>query len=338
MRLSSIHIALIPIIFFGYALLVNIMLLAPKLTNGASIKWATARSSLDQLYTDQQPHRTFAQAAIGAARYALLREGREGVVVGPNGWLLSSEEFRPSLPSEQSEALRAEIVSLAQEARKGGAQVVVLLLPTKAESLSLGQNAGLDQEKSRLIKALREAGVATLDALPVLQSPQSFFKTDTHWTPQGADAVAQHLADVFPSLTGSAQIVPDTGTAEVFAGDLISFVTTARLAPWIGLPAETSVVRRASVAPSDTLDLFADPTAAHALVGTSYSANPRWGFEDALKRHLAHDVLNFATIGQGPLAPMRGYLARKDRPESGVVIWEFPLRYLTDPALLKDAQ
>jgi alginate O-acetyltransferase complex protein AlgJ len=84
------------------------------------------------------------------------------------------------------------------------------------------------------------------------------------------------------------------------------------------------------------LDLFGDSGPPPlVLVGTSYSANPNWSFVEALKLSLSQDVINYAREGQGPVAPMKILLQKMDRAAPPpVVIWEFPVRYLSDPALL----
>lgn len=339
MPLKNLHITLIPIIFFGYAVLVNMMLLVPNASAPKPLVWDHSLShSLDQLYADQQLHAPFAQAAIGALRYALLREGREGVRVAPEGWLLSEEEFRSPLPEKAARGLRQQIVDFAQHIQAQGGQVIVVLLPTKAESLGFTLSPDLAQQKYRLVAALGASGVAYLDAAPALEGQNSFFKTDTHWTPKGTRSVADLMARSFPSLTGNADVQVTEPTPDHFTGDLIFFVTHARLAPFIGLPRETAKVFRATITVGESKDLFAEPRGAHALVGTSYSANPRWGFEDALKVALARDILNFSATGQGPLMPMKAYLERQDRDPQATVIWEFPVRYLTDPNILERVQ
>ncbi len=78
-------------------------------------------------------------------------------------------------------------------------------------------------------------------------------------------------------------------------------------------------------------DLFGDSQQPRlALVGTSYSANPRWNFEGALKQALSADLINYAKEGKGPLEPMLELLQdegfRKDPPQ--LLVWEFPERYL----------
>ena len=155
--------------------------------------------SIDQLYAEQQLHRPFAQAAFGAMRYVLLREGRKGVVVGPQGWLFSSEEMRAELDPALSDQVIDTIVGQARALRDAGTQVIVLLLPTKAKSLGFSENTSACLSSLKLKKALRAAHIVFLDAGPVLKRENSFYKSDTHWTPQGTEAVAQLLSQTFPN-------------------------------------------------------------------------------------------------------------------------------------------
>src|SRR5690606_19340461 len=84
---------------------------------------------------------------------------------------------------------------------------------------------------------------------------------------------------------------------------------------------------------SDSDSLFVDSTVPVALVGTSYSANPKWNFDGALRQALGSDLLNFAEDGQGPLLPMLKFLQSEELREAPPqwVIWEFPERYLPLP-------
>lgn len=267
MRLRISHITLIPFLFFGYAILMNVTLFAQGPARKASLKWdaASARASIDQVYADEQLHRPFAQAVLGALRYLLLREGRDGVVVAPQGWLLSDEEFRPALPANQAQALRQEIVALAQGVQAKGGQVIVLLLPTKAESIGLGTPVAMADAKARLIHELRKENIAFLDPSEVLKGTSTFYKTDTHWRPKGASETAQLLANSFPMLLGQEGLIDLEAKAETFTGDLIPFVTTPQLAPVIGLPEERALVQRAMIVDEDSTDLFATPQCAFGL-------------------------------------------------------------------------
>ena len=68
-----------------------------------------------------------------------------------------------------------------------------------------------------------------------------------------------------------------------------------------------------------------------AVVGTSYSADSRWSFTEALKISLQADVLSVAAAGEGPFAPMAEYLESDTLSElpPQLVIWEIPERYVT---------
>ncbi|MFW5768934.1 MAG: hypothetical protein ACOCYA_02655, partial [Spirochaetota bacterium] len=44
-------------------------------------------------YEDELPIRSFARTVWGVIRYALFREGEDGVLVGSEDWLFTTEEF-----------------------------------------------------------------------------------------------------------------------------------------------------------------------------------------------------------------------------------------------------
>jgi hypothetical protein len=68
-----------------------------------------------------------------------------------------------------------------------------------------------------------------------------------------------------------------------------------------------------------------------ALIGTSYSADPRWGFEAALQAELSMDVLNLSVSGRGPFAAVDAALTELpvELTAARLVLWELPERYLT---------
>lgn len=334
----SWHILLIPMFFFGYAMFVNLAVLLggdrPKL----SLDRLHQTGYLDSVYAEAQPHRGIARGLWGALRFVLFAEAHNGVVVGPNGWLFSQEELRPALPAEQQKQFHDIIAQSADKIWASGGQLIVLILPTKAETLGLPLASGVVQTRIALGEALRANSVPFLDAGPAMASGQDlFFRTDTHWTLKGSAAVATYLAQSFPSLIGTTEFQVTDLPAQSFSGDLVPFVTTAALAPHIGLSPELLPRRDVTPVQSGDIDLFGPAGgAAHVLVGTSYSANDHWGFTDALKLALGMDVLNYASEGRGPFQPMQDYLATLDTENAGrTVIWEIPIRYLTDPDLLR---
>jgi SGNH hydrolase-like domain, acetyltransferase AlgX len=119
-------------------------------------------------------------------------------------------------------------------------------------------------------------------------------------------------------------------TAISHQGDLLNYLPLGmwqeRLGPTDTLIGQTT----AATSESSGGALFGNSSIPVTLVGTSYSANPLWNFEDSLKEALGTDVLNVANQGEGPVVPMQEYLesqALKDAPPE-LVIWEIPERFL----------
>lgn len=337
---------LLPIAFFGYAIFANIALLRSDV-DGPSVDGflkGAFTAEVDTLYRANLPHREPAVGLVGAARYVLLNEGREGVVAGEKGWLFTREEFRPVVPDGAlAQDALAWILSVDAQLQQAGSALVVVPVPAKLD-VRRDRSGAVDQAQDSaagyawFLSALASEGIAHVDTRPALMAtPDAFFRTDTHWTDAGAAAVAEAVAQFV--RPGETVFTREVDAPVTFIGDLVSFVTSDGLAPSVGLPAETVVpyLAMAEEATGGSLDLFGDSGPAPlVLVGTSYSANPNWSFVEALKLALSQDVINYAREGQGPVAPMDLFLGQMDpTAPPPVVIWEFPVRYLTDPTLLE---
>ena len=169
------------------------------------------------------------------------------------------------------------------------------------------------------------------------QGQQVFLRTDTHWTPAGAEIVARQLALTIAAktpLSGQPQrFVTETEETVEHKGDLRRFLPLDPLFENL-MPAEEPLQKRVTRAseeqPAADDALFADREVPVTLVGTSYSANPSWNFVGALKQALHSDVLSYAEDGHGPILPMLSYLKSDDFKNNPpqVLIWEFPERYL----------
>lgn len=337
----------LPIVFFGYAAVVNLgYAKLPGLSEVALDRTALTgalTAKLDEVYRHSMPHREPAIGVIGALRYLALGEGRKGVVTGDDGWLFTSEELRPM---DQAMAVPlARIAEVRDTLAAAGATLVIVPVPGKLDvyrdAASADEAAGIATLYDGFLGGLKAEGVAVVDARAALAADATtelaFFRTDTHWTPRGAEAVAKALAASGLIAPGDTGFSVDTGAQATFTGDLVSYVTTDAIAPLIGFAPEAAAPYTAVPAADEaSLDIFAGTEAGGTiLIGTSYSANPNWSFAEALKLALGRDVLNLAVEGQGPARPMLGYLAStafRDTPPE-VVIWEFPVRYLSDPAI-----
>ncbi len=338
----------LPVVFFGYAPIANLAYfeepggkLAPL---DMDVLKGTLTASFDHAYKTAMPHRDASIGLIGAARYVLAGEGRKGVIAGQDGWLFTAEEARA--PIQSIDQSLDQIATIRRQLADKGVALVLVPVPAKTDIVA-GQadapelSSYMAQLYGDFMDGLQRAGVDAVDTRPALlaMGPKAFFATDTHWTINGAKAVAQSIAVSGLVGIGQTELTVELLPTKKLAGDLVSYVTTDTLAPMIGLAAEQVTPFVASIAQtSDLGDLFGPQDVGIVLVGTSYSANPDWSFAEALKLSLKSDVLNAAAQGLGPVRPMLDYLASdalRDAPPD-VVIWEFPLRYLTDPDLWVD--
>jgi alginate O-acetyltransferase complex protein AlgJ len=290
----------------------------------------------------------FRQAAIdtwGTLDYVLFKEGRDGVLVGNEGWLFTSEEFKFYPEGEKGIQEKLELASLAQaQLAEQGINLVVALIPSKARVYSehLGRyslpsyNQDLYQ---KFIEELEARNTTVINLLEPLQSAKAeqdvFLKTDTHWTPFGAEIVAKEIARVvaekglLPSLDSSTYQTKAVETID-HKGDLLSYIPLGTLQERIG-PKFDRLEQRATEGSSENGGLFGSSSIPVVLVGTSYSANTLWNFDGALKEALGVDVLNVANQGEGPVVPMQDYLAGNDLKDTPpeLVIWEIPERFIS---------
>jgi alginate O-acetyltransferase complex protein AlgJ len=298
-------------------------------------------------YDDEFPIKRLGTNLWAALDFKLFNEGRPGVVLGSDQWLYSDEEFDPVANGEQNEADNLALIQGVRDAlEKQGTQLVLAIVPAKTrlypEHIGNNTPAALHADLYQQFHAqVANAGIIAPDLLTPLQTAKQigpvFLRTDTHWTPMGADVVAQRLGTVISNET------PLSGEPEKFVtvaketapykGDLTTFLPLDPLFSNL-LPKPDQLQQRSTnpaQAEAEGGDaLFADSEVAVGLVGTSYSANPNWNFLGALKQALHSDVVNYAEDGHGPILPMLKYLqtdAFKNSPPQ-VLIWEFPERYL----------
>ena len=331
---------ILPALFFGYAVLGGLQALHGSqipLPDKALLSGGLT-AGFERLYKRDLPHHSLAFGLIGATRYTLLNEAQAGAIPGRDGWLFTAEETRPRPPSLTP--ILHSLLHIKARLAARGVDLVLLPLPAKIDlAASHSPSPALSQRAATLhrdfMAALAAAGIPAIDLRPALSGPPAaFFKTDTHWTPEGATLAARAVAASGLIPGGEVRFTTLPLPSRGHSGDLIAFVTTPALAPAIGLPPEPLTATRLDML--GTSDIFAASATDIVLIGTSYSANPDWGFADALMLSLGRDVLNLAEPGLGPMLPMLRYLdsdaLATDPP--GMVIWEFPVRALTDPALL----
>lgn len=342
MMLKAIRTS-VPILFLGYALFVNVDIFEKGLPGTVKGDFVSgkAATSLGALYGKAQPHRKTAVGLIGAARYELIGEGRDGVTAGDDGWLFTDEEFDRATPSEIKTAAGV-VADVKAQLNALGTKLVVVPVPAKIDIYRDhgGEQAGqaMEDQYRAFRAALTDEGVTTVDTRPALADagPDPVFLTrDTHWTPQGAARVAKAVAQSGKISHGDTVFKKVPARPKEFMGDLVSFVTTDDFAPSVGLGPERVTPYVAEEKGAEKKGIFASDDAPidTVLVGTSYSANKSWSFVPALEIALGRDILNLAEEGRGPIEPMNAFLSepKLDDAPPARVIWEFPIRYLGEP-------
>ncbi|MCL9653354.1 alginate O-acetyltransferase [Pseudomonas protegens] len=308
-------------------------------------RWAKA---VETHYDDQFPIKRLGTNLWAALDFKLFNEGRPGVVLGRDQWLYSDEEFNPVVNEELNlQGNYALVEGVRQTLKEHGVKLVMAIIPAKArlypehldEVRPARIHANLYQDFHARVAANKILAPDLLGPLQQAkqQGQQVFLRTDTHWTPAGAEVVARQLAQAIAAktpLSGQPQrFVTETQETVKHQGDLRRFLPLDPLFENL-MPAEEPLQKRVTRAseeqPAADDALFADHEVPVTLVGTSYSANPNWNFVGALKQALHSDVLSYAEDGHGPILPMLSYLKSddfKNHPPQ-VLIWEFPERYL----------
>jgi alginate O-acetyltransferase complex protein AlgJ len=311
---------------------------ATRLAKGKVTEELTAK------YNESSPFRDFGIEAFGTLSYLAFNEARSGAQIGANGVLFSNEEFETGPASAaRIDAAVAYIAKVDSALKARGIALIVAPLPLKAEidHANLGALA-LPAELAGRYDAVRgkliSAGVASVDLSARFAAAHGdarvFLAADTHWTPHGAAVAAEAIAAAAEplGLPGETGFSIASAEPKEHPGDLRKFVRLLPFVEQFGPQHDSIAVPRAEPRQSADAGLFDEAAIPVALVGTSYSANPDFGFEAHLKAALSRDVLNLAEEGKGPFAPMQAFLKSdvlKNTPPR-LVIWEMPVRYLDD--------
>jgi alginate O-acetyltransferase complex protein AlgJ len=314
----------------------------PRPASFTAGEWLDGRATaaIDRAYDEALPFRDTGIELFGSLSWALFEEGRPGVVVGNEGWLFSREEYETDAGSPARTAAAVEaIVGVARLLSARGVALVVALVPPKAlvsgEAVRFPLPDEPRERTERARSALLAAGIAVPDLAAALAPRTSFLTNDTHWTSAGALRAAAAVAEAADGLLDlpETRFTAEPQPATDHAGDLMRYVRAPFASP-SSLPPPDTLAPILAVGDVDAEVLFGGPaTAPVALVGTSYSADPRFSFEAALKIALQADVQNFAKEAGGPFQPMADYLAATAGEEPPkLVVWEIPVRYLDDYA------
>ena len=307
----------------------------------------TWRHQLEQWFDKGLPLKNSLVAAWQTLVYQFFNQGLPGLIVGQEGWLFTREEWYSS-PLMIDEPITWEsIEQIHEQLSLKEINLVIVPLPGKNRVLSANHSqplpAELENRYSAFLSGLESRNILFVDLYHLYtQHPereQLFFRTDTHWTPLGAQKAAQaaaHLILAQPWVQNlqQADFTSVSQKKNEHRGDLFEFLPPQTiLGNWLPrkLPEPDSLTLwETTMTQGPSLGLFDTPEIPLALVGTSYSANEQWNFLGFLQEFLSMDGIPFAAEGRGPLVPMRQALDNPVIQEVGVrvVIWEIPERYL----------
>jgi alginate O-acetyltransferase complex protein AlgJ len=305
-----------------------------------------AAATYEKHFNENLPLRQTYIDTWGIIEYGLFHQGREGVLVGQQGWLYSTEE----LAHYDDEAKRVEqkleyVREVKDTLASRGIQLIVTIVPSKARIYpeNLGRYTFPSYARGRyqyIQEALEAEGIPVAELItPFLNAKEQgllYFNSDTHWTPYGArvaaSAISAMLRDAGYDLPfDTSSFKTNVTSTTTFKGDLSKYVPLGILEPLWGSTLET--VQDAATVQTD-LGLFADNSTPVALVGSSYSGDARWNFAGALKEALGINVMNAAQVGQGEVMPMKDFLASQalaiNPPK--LVIWQVSERGFPMPA------
>ena len=289
---------------------------------------------VDEVFVLREPSISF----WADASFLFFHAGRPGVLVGEGDWLFTREEYYYDSHSEQRLTKNlSELAMTVCALEQLGKQVLLVPVPAKrrlyVQWSDRAVSPGMESLYQRITSHLRDSRIAWVDTLPLMQHASAreavFMRTDTHWSPRGAEVVAAGVAATL-SLPPTHHYQTREVDVDAYEGDLLRYLPTSH---GIGPQRQELLTRYETSAVDQAQDadaLLGDDMPPVALVGTSYSAMDEWHFPGFLRQQLGEDVLVYALEAQGPFAAMREFInspaARDERVK--YVLWEVPERAL----------
>ena len=267
---------------------------------------------------------------------------------GRDGWFFFGHDLRAAHPWL---AQTAFIGTLARALKEQGTALVVVPVPGRALAEPQELYPGSPEQAefspiqaeaqySAFLAALRAQGVAATDVLAATRrfggaGGKPFFQRDIHWTPEGANAVAQDVAKAVTEAVGELGLpkppltLSKASRPQEHTGETLKRLLRANCG-YI-LPSEPLydyTVARAPESISATTSataLFGSATPEVALTGTSFSVAPY--YLDFLAVALQSDVFNVSVSSGGAFIALGSYFldGAYDAERPRAVVWEVPI-------------
>ena len=249
-----------------------------------------------------------------------------------------------------SDHVVSQLGQLSAALKEKGTTLIYVPIPTKSQTLPdfLPDDVGLygfDKEIASAvyrdqIDRLRAQGVVAVDLLAALASSDAqnppFFRSDFHWTSDGARAAAQAIGGIIKTLPDYAEVTPTPYETSRVGEELAVSGMRRTLQAYCALnlpPVLTKAYETVAVASTEaTLDIFGSTsqeggTDEIALVGTSFSDADVPNFSGFLAEYASLPVSNLAITGGNQFGAITSYLTSKGFAEARprYLVWENPI-------------
>lgn len=261
------------------------------------------------------------------------------VLAGQQGWLFPFWDNLVQLDEvamRQVLGLHTEVIALL---KRGNIEVAYCLIPMKARIYRRFLPAGrriapvVERRYGSVVSALRAAGALVPDLAEAMGQASAtdphwpvFFRSDTHWTPVGAETCAVALATAMRAqfrLPAPPQAGVRLGSIRMLrlaVGDLVQYLPPEQRGAF---GPEESPIRNVLPATAGAAALLEEDASDMQVVGTS-NVQPRFNFVPVLSNQMERAVgLSWLPNNVGPYAALleyvRGSEFRQRRPR--VIVW-----------------
>jgi alginate O-acetyltransferase complex protein AlgJ len=263
------------------------------------------------------------------------------VVVGGDGWLYPIWDEVRRFDAARFKVATQVINDAVAIMKKAGIETVISLTPSKSRIYreylpkDFAWNPDADKRYAMALDVLRKPGtlvpdLATtfMEARKANPAEQYFFKTDTHWTPVGAELAAVAISkEVLAKIKLPPSAKPGTQLGDYMEmiqskNDLSDQLPASEKPKY---PKERYRIRKEGSGNGEAAGLLEDDSADTVLIGNSYT-QPKYGFASELSKGLNRPVgLTWRVHQFGSYDILLEYFKtaafKQGRPK--LIIWDF---------------
>lgn len=260
------------------------------------------------------------------------------------GWVLRNQDIVDRIEfSDEAVALMSKLVEMLK--KSSDTELVIVVPPLRGMYAPNSPDANaITAAYEHVTRQIISTGAVVADVTGALAEDERaqeeyFFRSDSHWTPQGARLTAEAVGKALLEA-GTFPPAPDTPIF-VTTGDILSgqrrgaFTRAIEEICGVDLQGEPNLLPVVVLASEGDMAsaLFDDEqiTAAPEVVavGTSFSAIDQLGWTDSLRLVLQRDVENYSVVGGGFESAIIAYAENtKPNERASILIWEFMPYYI----------